>query len=112
MRWRSTGLTILFANFGGGNACEEDLGRAQSAVIKGSRATPWRTAGGLRIGHREREIRRRHPNAAEHSDGYWLVTGQSPFGGCDPTCPFGMVRAKVHRGSVSSFRVWIGAAGE
>ena len=111
VRWSDIGLLVMFSNFGGTDSCDADGGFAQTAVIKGSAARDWRTDKGLRIGSRESSIRRLHPSATRHRDGWWIVTTQLLTGTSCP-CPYPAVRAKVTRGRVSSFRVWIGAAGD
>jgi hypothetical protein len=111
VRWSDIGLLISFSNFGGTDSCSPTGGFAQTAVIMGSAARVWRTDRGLRIGSAESAIRRLYPSATRHRDGWWVVTTQLPFGqGCP--CPYPALRAKISRGRVSSFRVWIGAAGD
>lgn len=111
VRWSNIGLLMLFANFGGGDACAPDQGYAQVLTIKGSKAGRWQTDRGLRLGHREREIPRRHPDATRHANGWWLATRYLPYGENCP-CPDAALRAKVSDGRVSSFRAWIGGAGD
>lgn len=114
-RWRTIGLTIGFANFGldrGHTACEADRGRIGGAVIKGPAGRrAWRTSAGLRVGSRENRIPVLHPGARKHADGWWLVTGSSPYGG-DCPCPIGVLRAVTVRGRVTSLRIHVGAAGD
>jgi hypothetical protein len=111
VRWSNIGLLILFANFGGGEACEPGDGYAQVLVIKGKKAHRWQTNRGLRIGDTVAELRRRHPEATLHPNGWWLATKYIPYGeGCP--CPDAALRAKVSRGRVSSFRAWLGGAGD
>lgn len=110
--WIRLGLKVVFANFGGGGtACHGSHGKAQSASIVGSSGRRWRTERGLRLTHREAQIPLLHPNARKHQNGWWLAVTSLPFGdGCP--CPYPSLRAKVTRGRVSSFRIYIGAAGD
>jgi hypothetical protein len=116
VRWSDIGLVVLFANFGANDACSPGFGRVQSVVIKGSKARPWRTDRGLRLGDSLARLRLLYPATAYHSGGYypqswWLVVGSSPYGqGCP--CPVPVLRAKLTRGRASSFRLWVGAAGD
>ena len=117
VRWSDIGLVIYFANFGGSDACDPGAGLAQSAIIKQSRAAHrWRTDRGLRLGATLTTLRRLYPAAQYHSGGYypkswWLVVGSSPYGQNCP-CPNPVLRAKLNHGRVSSFRLWIGSAGD
>lgn len=116
VRWSSIGLVICFANFGGYDACTQSGGFAGSAIVKGRAARRWRTDRGLRVGASLATLRKLYPAAAYHSGGYypkswWLVVGTNPYGqGCP--CPQPILRAKLNRGHVSSFRLWIGSAGD
>lgn len=112
-------MTIYFVNFGVlsdgsvGSACDPETGLAQTAVIKGRAGRRWKTARRLRLGHSERQIRRRHRRATNHRNGWWLYTARTQIGDCPARgCLFPVVRAKVSRGRVSSFRIIIGAAGD
>ena len=111
VRWTHLGLLLKFANFGLGDACAPSQGHAQVMVIKPPRARRWQTDRGLRLGHSVAELRRRHPNATLHPNGWWLATKSVPYGANCP-CPEAALRAKVTNGRVSSFRAWIGGAGD
>ena len=104
--WHGLGVKILFANFGGGGACEEDLGRSQTARAFGDR---WRTAKGLRVGQRLARLRRLYPSATRHGRGWWLVTAVSQIG---VTSRYPVLSATVRGGRVRSFAVQIRAAGD
>jgi hypothetical protein len=104
--WHTLGVKILFANFGGGSACREDLGRSQTARAFGNR---WHTAKGLRVGQRLSRLRRLYPNATRHGRAWWLVTAVSRFG--EPR-RYPVLRATVREGTVRSFSVRIFAAGD
>ena len=106
--WRAIGVRILFANFGGGSACAPRLGRAQVAVVSGRR---WRTAQGLRIGATPGRLREVYPGADRvGARSYRIVTGRSVIGSDDG--PYAVVSARLSRGRISSFRLFVGAAGE
>jgi hypothetical protein len=104
--WHSLGVKILFANFGGGGGCKEDLGRSQTARVFGDR---WRTAKGLAVGQRLGRLRRLYPAATRHGRAWWLVTAFSLIG--DPH-RYPVLSATVRDGRVRSFALQIGAAGD
>ena len=106
LAWHGLGVKVLFANFGGGGACQEDLGRAQTARAYGDR---WRTVKGLRIGHRLARLRRVYPAATRHGRSWWLSTAVSFIG---ETHRYPVLAATVRRGRVGSFSLQIGAAGD
>jgi hypothetical protein len=106
LAWHGHGVKILFANFGGGGACQEDLGRSQTARAYGDR---WRTVKGLRVGARLGRLRRVYPSATQHGRSWWLVTAVSPFG---ETHRYPVLAATVRGGRVGSFALIIGAAGD
>ena len=106
--WRSVGVRILFANFGAGSACAPRLGSAQVAVVSGRR---WRTAQGLRIGETPGRLREVYPGADRvGARSYRIVTGRNVFGSDDG--PYAVVSARLSDGRISSFRLFVGAAGE
>ena len=104
--WHALGVKVLFANFGGGSACREDLGRAQTARAFGAR---WRTAKGLQVGQRLARLRRLYPSATQHGRTWWLVTAVSLFG---ETHRYPVLSATVRGGTVRSFALRIFAAGD
>jgi hypothetical protein len=109
LRWNHLGLYIMFSNFGGTNSCDANGGYAQRLTIKGKGSRGWHTQAGLYIGSRENRITRLHPMATKHSNGWWLTTVPSLFGDNRPEPG---LRAKVYRGRVSSFRAFLGGAGD
>jgi hypothetical protein len=104
--WHGRGVKVLFANFGAGGPCREDLGRSQTARAYGDR---WRTAKGLRIGQTLNRLRTLYPAAARHGRSWWLVTAVSHIG---ETRRYPVLRATVRGGRVRSFLLQIGAAGD
>ena len=106
VNWPRLGVRIAFANFGGGSACERDLGRSQSARAYGDQ---WRTKRGLRVGARLSRLRRLYPGASRHGRSWWLVTGVSLIGAGHR---YPVLAASARNRRVRSFRVWIGAAGD
>ena len=104
--WHALGVKILFVNLGGGGACNPNLGRSQTARAFGDR---WRTARGLGVGQRLARMRRLYPSATRHGRSWWLVTAVSLVG--DPH-RYPVLAATVRGGTVRSFRLQIGAAGD
>ena len=104
--WHGQGLKIAFANFGGGSACDPELGRSQSARAYGKR---WRTVRGLRVGSRLGRLRNLYARATRHGRQWWLITAVSVIG---ETHRYPVLAAKVRHARVRSFSVFIGAAGD
>jgi len=107
VNWPRLGVRINFANFGGGSACDRDLGRSQTARAYGGQ---WRTTRGLSVGARLRRLRHVYPRASRHGRSWWLVTGISLFGAGRNR--YQVLAATVRGGRVRSFTLQIGAAGE
>jgi hypothetical protein len=112
--WRSSGLTILFNNFGGQNPCTPEGGRFARALMHGRR---WRTGSGLRIGMLASAVSRYYPRATYRRgvagfwpSGWWLVTRRSPFGTGDTRYP-GLL-AETQSGRVAAFYVSFPAGGD
>ena len=104
--WSGIGVRVLFANFGGGSACDPELGRVSTARVYGGR---WRTARGLGVGHRLRRLKRLYPAAVRRGRNYRLITGRLIFG---DNQPYGVLSARVSDGRVRSFKLAIYAAGD
>ena len=109
--WRGAGLSILFYNLGGGDACRPDDGRFRTAAMTGRL---WVTAKGLRVGDSVARLRRLYPGATYHASGHyprswWLVTRYSRIGdnGYYPG-----LRAIVRNGRVGSFVIEYAAGGD
>jgi hypothetical protein len=107
VRWSARGVRILFADFGGGVACNPGSGKAQSAVISGNR--PWRTGQGLRLRDPVGELRRLYPRAKRHGRLFWLRTGFTVIG---TARRYPVLAARIVDGQVASFELEIGAAGD
>jgi hypothetical protein len=107
VRWRRLGLTILFANFGGADACEPSAGLAQRAVVK--RRKRWHTRRGLHIGDHLRKLDRLYPGVEPRAGGFALVTAYSPVG---TGGRYTVLGARVRISRVRAFVLFIGAAGD
>jgi hypothetical protein len=106
--WRGIGIRILFANFGAGSACAPRLGSAQVAVVRGRR---WSTAQGLRVGATPKRLREVYPGADRvGARSYRIVSARRVFG--ESNGRYAVVSARLSDGRVSSFRLFVGAAGE
>ena len=71
----------------------------------------WRTAQGLRIGATPGRLREVYPGADRvGARSYRIVTGRNVFGSGDE--PYAVVSARLSDGRISSFRLFVGAAGE
>jgi hypothetical protein len=104
--YAKVGLRFAFVNLGGGGGCHPAFTKSQVARVYDSR---WHTGRGLGIGDRLRKLRRLYPGATRHGRSWWIVKGISIFGSGGP---YGVVRAAMRNGRVSSFAMSIGAAGE
>jgi hypothetical protein len=118
--WGEIGLEIVFANFGGSNACGPDgaIGTASMGSEEGVEEG-WTTESGLALGDGEAELRELYPRAQPFEfpapnpqyEGERLVLASAftPIGegGDTPT-----VTAVVADGEVIAFELYVGAAGE
>jgi len=105
VRWDSVGLTVVFGNLGGGgSACQ--VGAAQAAVAAGP---GWQTAAGLPIGGSVAQLRQLYPKAKRRGNSYWLFYERTPIA---DNRLMSILTARTAGGAVTSFKVWIGAAGE
>ena len=109
VEWDAVGLTVNFANFGGGDPCARDTGRAATIEIDGLASDRWRTLSGLRPGMPESAIAKLYDDARKTDEGdWWLVTATSPIGAGDEYAP---IVATVDDGVVSGFELSVGAGG-
>ena len=110
--WRELGLRGSFVNLGGPTpgrtTCSDSVGKLQTATIRG---TSFRTQRGLRVADSIARLRRLHPGARLRAGSWWLATAPNVLGG-EPGERIAIVRANVRSGKVTSFVLWIGAAGE
>jgi len=109
VNWRRFGLQIFFYNLGGRDSCRPATGFFRDAIMTGP---SWRTARGLRIGHRASLIRRYHPRARQDPrarNWWWLVTRTFPYGGGGE---YAALTAKVRNGRVAAFAVYHQSGGE
>jgi hypothetical protein len=109
VRWRRLRLEILFTSFDspGPSRCRGTLGKAQSFKARGKRFRTWH---GLRVGQRERAVRRRHPAATRHGRSWWLSSAVNPIG--EPVESPVLEATIGPRGRVRALRGWIGSAGD
>lgn len=113
----SPGVSVVLANFGGGDACTPDGGLIDRLTTRG----PWRTNRGLRVGDPQSRVKRLYPRAFSGpsffvgGDRAWhLVPRREPcIGDCtSPTQLRSAVQAVVKNGRVRAFVVTVGAAGD
>ena len=107
-KWHKLGLSIQFANFGGGSSCGGSF--AQKARIEGRQARhAWRTTRGLRIGDSAKRLRDLYPRAWKHGSTFWIVYERT-----DPITggPHAIVKAAMKHQRVKKFGLWVGGAGE
>ena len=97
---------IDFMNLGGLNPCSAAGGLAHRAKVTGQ---GWQTTKGLRIGDTKGALRRAYPNARLVGRRWWLVTGVTRIG---ETRRYAVLDATVTGGTVTSFSMFIGAAGD
>ena len=109
--WNALGLRAHFVNLGvsrpGQTTCTAGVGKLQTATIRG---TGFRTQRGLKVGDSTARLRELHPGARLRDRSWWLATASNPFG--EPGDRMAIVRANTKGGAVSSFVLWIGAAGD
>jgi hypothetical protein len=109
VRWWRLGLKVVFADFGGGYAC--DSGLAQNVTIRGRSAKRhrWHTWKGVHIGSTVRALRHRHPDAQKHGR-WWWIKSHLTYIGTTRISP--ILKARTHGGRVRAFSMSIGAAGD
>ncbi len=92
--WKRYGLVVEFFAFEP-RPCS--AGTVLTATMTGTR---WRTLSGLRVGDAGAAVKRRHPRATRHSDGWWLVTRKvCELGNFQP---YASLLARVRAGRVSA----------
>jgi hypothetical protein len=107
VRWSPLGVRILFADFGGGVACRPADGNAQSATVSGTRN--WHTGNGLSLGDSVSRLRDLYPRARRHGRLFWLRSAYTIIG---KGGRYPVLSARISAGRVTSFHLWIGAAGD
>lgn len=107
--WAQHGVTITFANFGGSDACDPEFGMAQFVYIGGQGARGWHTARDLYITSRQSTMKRLYREQRRTSRRYSLVRAYSPFG---PDSTLDLLEVGLTDNRISSFRMFIGAAGD
>ena len=109
VRWPRAGLIIGFGNLSGQpeNPCADEVAKPQIAYLTG--VGRWRTTRGLRIGDSLARLRALYPKAYPLAFHWRLVVTPYPVGAFGRRA---VLSAYLTRGRVSTFRAWIGAAGE
>lgn len=105
--WSQIGVTIVFANFGGSEACV--AGRAQTIDIRGEAARGFHTNRDLYIGSSLDRLKRLYPQQY-NGRGEWSLLRQYRPIGTDATVD--LLTAQVTDGKVSSFTLYPYAAGD
>jgi hypothetical protein len=106
--WGILGLRILFTTFGGGSACADTFAQAGSIQGKDARHR-WRTTRGLRIGDPLATVDRLYPGAIKHRNARVIAYNlHSPVG----TGRLDIITAQLAKNHVSSFKLWLGVAGD
>lgn len=104
--WEEHGVTIEFWNLGGRDPCDPEFGFAQYAYITGR---GWHTARDLYITSHRNTMKRLYREQRRTPRRYSLVRGYRPFGDAGN---LDILSVGLTRDRVSSFRMYIGAAGE
>ena len=104
--WRPIGLSILFYNLGGGDACAPASGRFRTATMSGPL---WKTSKGLAVGDSVAKLRRIYPRATPHGRAWWLVTRFTRIG---DNRNYPGLRAVVANGRVRAFVIEYAAGGD
>lgn len=102
--WRNLGLRINFTNFGGGDSCV--FGKVQSVRAFGR---IWKTTRGLAVGAPVRTLRKLYPGAYRKGRTYRLIGAKSIFG---DGRRYSVLAAGTNGRRVTSFKLFVGAAGE
>lgn len=108
--WGDLGLSIDFANFGGGDACGLE-GRMANFELAGAPAMQagWHTNEGAEVGMKVGELRNLYPGARENDGELILVETPSPIGAGGTLA---VMTAFAGGGRAWSYRFYVGAAGE
>ena len=102
--WRNLGLRISFVNFGGGDACQ--FGKVQSVRAFGR---IWKTTRGLAVGSPVKTLRKLYPGAPRKKRTYRLIGANSIF---TDGSRYSVLAAGTNGKRVTSFKLFVGAAGE
>ena len=108
--WDELGLSIDFANFGGGDPCGPE-GRIGYFELAGAAAeqSGWRTEEGARVGSSVTGLEDLYPGSIRSGAELTLVAVSSPIGS-GGTIP--VMVAYLVDGSARAYRFYVGAAGE
>jgi hypothetical protein len=108
--WSDLGLTITFANFGGGDPCGPE-GRMGSFELSGAPAAQagWRTNEGAEVGMDAGTVRSLYPGARESGHELVLIETPSPIGSGGT---IDVMTGFLAGGKAWAYRFYVGAAGE
>lgn len=107
--WSGFGLRIVFTSFGGDPYCAG--ARAQTGVISGAAGRQhWQTTRGLRVGDSLGKLKQLYPRAIKGRGGWAIV--YSLHSVIAEGSRLDIVTAQVKANRVSSFKLWIGGAGD
>lgn len=107
--WKGLGLRVLFTSFSADPYCARV--RAQTGTISGaSGRRHWQTARGLRVGDSLGKLKRLYPRAIRGHEGWAIVFSRHSV--VAEGSRLDVVTAQVRGNRVSSFRLWIGGAGD
>lgn len=107
--WGQHGVTITFVNLGGSDACDPQFGKAQFIYVGGQAARGWHTDRDLYITSAQSSMKRLYRQQRRSDRRYSLVRAYSRYGG-DETLD--LLNVGLTHDRISSFRMYIGAAGE
>jgi hypothetical protein len=107
--WSGLGLRVLFTSFSADPYCA--AARAQTGTISGAAGRGhWRTTRGLRVGDSVGKLKRLYPRAI-HEPGGWAIV-YSLHSVVAEGSRLDIVTAHIKGNRVSSFKLWIGGAGD
>lgn len=109
VRWSDLGLTINFANFGGGDPCGPE-GRVASVELLGgpAAAAGWETEEGIGVGAELSELNQAYGDPPKRDGQLVLEEKRFPFGAGKTTTVGALVLAE----RVIGFQLFVGAGGE
>ena len=111
VKWKAAGVEILGVTFG---ACRRKTCRTKELKIQSARVTGprWQTEAGLPVGAPAARIAELYPGRKAPSDGSGDVVLQDAFTRIGDARDIPIVTARVRKGVVAGFDVWVGNAGD